>query len=274
MSAVLFDAGVIRDPVLFSWGTRIVGAGRSLQAGEYLIPAKATMSDIADILRRSETVVRRLTVPEGLSITQVTRLLMAEQALIGAVGEIPGEGSLFPETYHFTYGDGRADLVARMLKAMIDTKTRLWLSRAPNLPFSSPDEAVILASIVEKETAAPEERSRIAGVFINRLRLGMALQSDPTVVFGIKGGLPLGRSLKRSEIDTPTPYNTYLFKGLPPGPIANPGLKALEAALNPMETKELYFVADGSGGHAFAKTYREHQGNVRNWRRIEKSRSK
>lgn len=274
MAAVLDEAGVIEDTVLFSWGTRIIGAGRSLQAGEYRIPANATMSTIADILRSGETVVRRLTIAEGLSVPQATAIIMAEEALIGPVGEIPGEGSLLPETYHFAYGDSRADLVDRMIKAMDDAKMRLWEARAPDLPLKSPDEAVILASIVEKETAVPDERPRIAGVFINRLRLGMALQSDPTVVFGITGGLPLERPIRRSELDTPTPYNTYSFRGLPPGPIANPGLKALEAVLNPMATKDLYFVADGTGGHAFSKTYKEHQDNVKRWRQIERARSK
>lgn len=274
MAAVLSEAGVISDATLFSWGTRIAGAGRSLQAGEYRIPANATMSAIADILRGGETVIRRLTLAEGLSVPQITAILMAEDALIGPMGEIPGEGSLLPETYHFSYGDDRADLVKRMAMAMDEVKARLWSARAPGLPLASPDEAVILASIVEKETALPEERARIAGVFVNRLRLGMALQSDPTVVFGITGGLPLERSLRRSELDTPTPYNTYSIKGLPPGPIANPGLKALEAVLNPMPTEELYFVADGTGGHAFAETYKQHQANVRRWRQIEKARSK
>lgn len=273
MAAALLEAGTISEERLFSWGTRLAGDGRSLQAGEYRIPAEATMSEIADLLRSGETVVRRITLAEGLSVPQMTALLMAEDALIGPTGEIPGEGSLLPETYHFAYGDNRADLVGRMIDEMDAAKARLWASRAPGLPLSSADEAVILASIVEKETALPEERARIAGVFINRLRLGMALQSDPTVVFGITGGLPLERPLRRSELDTQTPYNTYSFKGLPPGPVANPGLEALKAVLHPAATKELYFVADGKGGHAFAKTYKEHQANVKRWRQIEKQRA-
>lgn len=269
-AAVLRKAGVIDSDVLFLVGAKLYGADRKLKAGEYRVPAHATMRDVLALLRSGKTVVRRFTVAEGLSVRQVEALLAGEPALSGDPGPIPPEGSLLPETYHFSYGDSRAALVARMRQAMDKQLARLWENRAENLPFQTPEQAVILASIVEKETSVPAERPRIAGVFINRLRAGMPLQSDPTIIYGMTGGTPLGRPILQSELLADNPYNTYKVLGLPPTPIANPGIDSLKAVLNPMATDELYFVANGTGGHSFSKSYTEHQRNVEIWRAIER----
>ena len=267
-AALLEEAGAIRDHRLFALGARLHGTDRALKAGEYRIEAGATMRGVMDLLYEGRTVVRRLTVPEGLSVKQVVALLRSEEALTGEIVDLPVEGSLLPETYHISLGDDRIALIERMQRDMSTALESLWSARAENLPLSTPKEALILASIVEKETAIESERPRIAAVFINRLRKGMKLQSDPTIIYGLTGGEPLGRRIRQSELDRQTPYNTYHFAGLPPTPIANPGIESLKAVLNPMETEELFFVADGNGGHAFAKTYREHQANVRKWRRL------
>lgn len=269
-AAVLREAGVIDSTTLFLVASKITGADRKLKAGEYRIPPGSTMRGVLDLLRSGKTVVRRFTVAEGLSVRQVDALIRAEPALDGDPGPLPPEGRLLPETYHFSLGDSRAGIVARMRAAMDRNLATLWEKRAPNLPLQTPEQALILASIVEKETGVPAERPRIAGVFVNRLRAGMPLQSDPTIVYGIKGGEKLGRPILLSELQGDTPYNTYKFVGLPPTPIANPGLESLKAVLNPMETEDLYFVADGSGGHAFSKSYAEHQRNVQNWRALER----
>ena len=269
-ASVLQKAGIIDNDTLFLVGAKLTGADRALKAGEYRIPAGSTMRDVMALLRSGKTVVRRFTVAEGLSVRQVEALLRAEAALDGDPGPPPPEGSLLPETYHFSYGDSRQELIARMRKAMSQRVAALWDARTQGLPFENPDQALILASIVEKETGVPAERPRIAGVFINRLRAGMPLQSDPTIVYGLTGGDKLGRPILLSELQGDTPYNTYKFVGLPPTPIANPGLDSLKAVLNPMATEDLYFVADGSGGHAFSKSYAEHLRNVQNWRAIER----
>ncbi|MEN3973752.1 endolytic transglycosylase MltG [Emcibacter sp. SYSU 3D8] len=269
-ASVLDAAGVIDNRKLFLIATKITGADRMLKAGEYRIPASSSMRQVLDLLRSGKTVVRRFTVAEGLSVRQVDALIRAEPALEGDPGPVPPEGSLLPETYHFTLGDNRQTIIARMRAAMDSNLAVLWDKRAPDLPLKTPQQALILASIVEKETGVPAERPRIAGVFINRLRAGMPLQSDPTIVYGIKRGEPLGRPILLSELQGITPYNTYTFVGLPPTPISNPGLDSLKAVMNPMETSDLYFVADGSGGHAFSSTYAEHQRNVQRWRSLER----
>ena len=264
-------ADIILDETVFRLGVRITGNSRSLRAGEYLIPAGVTMCEVMEILVSGETVLRRLTVAEGLTVAEVLGLVDEVEALDGVRPEAPGEGSLLPETYYFSYGDGRSEVVARMAAAMAEALDELWPLRAPGLPLESPEDALILASIVEKETAVPDERPRVAAVFINRLRRGMRLQSDPTVVYGLTGGRgPLDRALTRADLQRPSPYNTYVIGGLPPGPIANPGRAAIEAVLHPLDTDEFYFVADGNGGHAFARTLREHQENVARWRAIQR----
>jgi UPF0755 protein len=269
-AAVLHKAGVIDSNMLFLVGAKLYGADRKLKAGEYRVPAHATMRDVIALLRSGKTVVRRFTVAEGLSVRQVEALLEREPALSGDPGPMPPEGSLLPETYHFSYGDSRAGMLARMRQAMSRQLAALWEHRARDLPFETPEQAVILASIVEKETSVPAERPRIAGVFINRLRAGMPLQSDPTIIYGMTGGAPLGRPILQSELLADNPYNTYKVLGLPPTPIANPGIDSLKAVLDPMETDELYFVANGTGGHSFSKSYTEHQRNVEIWRAIER----
>ena len=227
-----------------------------------------------DILVDGETVVRRFTLPEGLTRARALELLSKAEGLVGAVdARDVEEGQLLPDTYHFGFGDRRADLLARMRTAMTDTLDALWQTRAPDLPLDGPREALILASIIEKETAAADERARISGVFINRLGRGMRLQSDPTVAFALTGGKePLGRELTRRDLRVRHPYNTYVVDGLPPGPICNPGRRALEAAVRPARTDALYFVADGAGGHAFARTLKEHLVNVSRWRRLRENR--
>lgn len=265
----LTEAGAIDDPLVFRVGVTVLGATRKLKAGEYLLPATVSMKGVVDLLLEGKTLVRRLTVPEGATSAEAIALLREAEALAGDILEVPPEGSLLPETYHYQRGDSRAEMIKRMRAARDSTLADLWAKRAPDLPLATPDEAVILASIVEKETAVPEERPLVASVFVNRLQAGMRLQSDPTVVYGMTDGSgSLGRALTRKDLRTPNPYNTYLIDGLPPGPIANPGRASIEAALAPAQTEYLYFVADGNGGHAFAKTLEEHNKNVAKWRRI------
>jgi len=264
----LAEAGVVSDARIFVLGVRLFAEPTALQAGEYAFAPGSSMEEVAALIASGRTVVHRLTVPEGLTSAEIVALLEAAEALDGAVGEVPPEGSLLPETYHFHRGDSRAEVLERMRESMETALQEIWEARAGNLPLSSPEEVVTLASIVEKETGVDGERSLVAGVFVNRLNRGMPLQSDPTVVFGItQGKAPLGRPLTRKDLAQPTPYNTYQISGLPPGPIANPGRAALEAVVNPAETEYLYFVAAGNGGHAFAKTLAEHNRNVAKWRK-------
>lgn len=263
----LAAAGVIRDALLFRIGVRLAGRDRDLKAGEYAIPAGASGRAVMELIAEGRTVVHRLTVPEGLTSRQIVDLVAAAEALGGNAGVAPPEGTLLPETYHFSRGDDRAALVARMAEDMKAKVAELWASRAPDLPLDSPEQMVTLASIVEKETGIAGERPRIAGVFMNRLKKGMRLQSDPTVLYALtRGAGALGRALTKADLAVADPYNTYANAGLPPGPIANPGVAALEAVAHPQATKELYFVADGTGGHAFAETLDEHNRNVARWR--------
>lgn len=267
----LEQAGVIEDARVFEIVVRFEGTARSLKAGEYSFPAAVSMRDAMELLQSGRTVVHRITLPEGLTSHELIALLNAADGLAGEIDRVPPEGVLLPETYHYSRNDPRGDILDRIMAARDEVLGELWEQRAEGLPIASPEEAVVLASIVEKETGVAEERQLIAGVFINRLRKGMPLQSDPTVVYGItKGAAPLGRLLTRKDLKTPSPYNTYTIKGLPPGPIANPGRAALAAVLSPAETEYLYFVADGSGGHAFAKTLQEHNRNVAKWRKIQR----
>ncbi|MEP4377635.1 MAG: endolytic transglycosylase MltG [Alphaproteobacteria bacterium] len=273
IASILVESGVAADTRLFAIAVRFLAPDRPLRAGEYSFSAGVSLRDAVAKLQAGDTVVRRLTVAEGLTTREILALVMAAEGLMGPTPE-PfeiGEGAMLPETYHFSLGDTRAELVARMIAARDAALARLWQTRQPDLPLASPEAALILASIVERETAVPGERARVAGVFINRLRRGMRLQSDPTVAYGLFGeNGALDRPLRRTDLGVDHPYNTYVHRGLPPGPIANPGLASIAAVLNPAATKDLYFVADGTGGHAFARTLAEHNRNVARWRRIQR----
>tara|TARA_R110002110_G_scaffold284986_1_gene499118 strand:+ start:97519 stop:98478 length:960 start_codon:yes stop_codon:yes gene_type:complete len=268
----LVDAGVAADTRLFAVAVRFLAPERPLRAGEYAFAAGISLRDVVAKLQAGETVVRRMTIAEGLTTREILALIAATEGLVGPLPEPSelGEGALLPETYHFSLGDARVDLVARMTAAREAALTRLWAGRQADLPLATPEEALILASIVERETAVPAERGRVAGVFINRLIRGMRLQSDPTVAYGLadESG-PLDRPLRRADLAVDHPYNTYVHRGLPPGPIANPGRASIAAVLNPAETDDLYFVADGTGGHAFARTLAEHNRNVARWRKFQ-----
>ncbi|NQW10865.1 MAG: endolytic transglycosylase MltG [Alphaproteobacteria bacterium] len=263
----LAEAGVIADRRILVLGAKATGRARGLKAGEFHFPAAVSPREALDILEFGEAVVRRLTVAEGLTSAAIVALLDRAEGLEGASVPVPPEGGLLPETYYYAWGDTREDLLRRMVRARDEALARLWQTRAEGVPFETPEQAAILASIVEKETGVASERPLIAGVFINRLKRGMLLQSDPTVAYGLAGGAGLDRALTRIDLKTPTPYNTYTEAGLPPGPICNPGEAAIAAVLNPTRTDFLYFVADGTGGHAFARTLAEHNRNVRAWRR-------
>lgn len=273
IAALLETDDLISDALVFRIALQVTEKGDSLKAGEYRVPAGASMGEIAGILREGKSILHKLTLAEGLSSWEAIQVIAADPVLVGDVPDVPVEGALLPETYLFTRGTSRTDIVAQMETAHTEVIDRLWEDRAENLPISSKDEAVILASIVEKETGIAAERPRVAAVFINRLRRGIRLQSDPTIIYGITLGQgPLGHSLRRSEIDRKTAYNTYQIDRLPPTPIANPGEASIAAVLNPPLTNELFFVADGTGGHVFASTLAEHNRNVAKWRRIERSR--
>ena len=273
IAATLFDAGVIDDRFLFEAGARLSGRGRVMRAGEYRFPAGVSTDRAIALLARGDTVKRKLTVAEGWTVSEVLALIRSDDGLTGELPVGVEEGSLLPETYYFSLGDSRAALIGRMREAMKTTLGALWDGRAPGLLLASPQQALVLSSIIERETALPSERARISAVFHNRLRRGMRLQSDPTVAYALTlGKAPLDRSLARSDLRIDSPYNTYRVYGLPPTPIANPGRASIEAALRPAETDELYFVADGTGGHAFARSFTEHLKNVARWRRIERER--
>ena len=263
----LEEAGVIDDPVLFVAGLWLEDKQHSLKAGEYVFEALVTPRGVMEKLVAGDTVTHRFTVTEGMTSAEVVAALNAAPVLMGEIAAVPAEGSLLPETYHYGLGDSRAELIERMQHAMARLVDELWPERDPTVALDDAAQAVVLASIVEKETAVADERPVIAGVFLNRLKQGMRLQADVTVVYAVTGGKrPLGRPLSRADLWVESPYNTYRQGGLPPGPIANPGRASLAAVLNPAETDALYFVADGSGGHAFAETLDEHNRNVAYWR--------
>jgi len=271
----LDQAGVISDRRIFLAGVRLSQADATLKAGEYEIPARASMAAIVGILREGRSILHRITIPEGRTSEQAMLIVAADPVLEGPLPPTPPEGALLPETYSFTRGTTRVEVVGLMERAAKNLLAELWPNRAEGLPIKTPEEAIILASIVEKETGVASERPRVAAVFINRLRKPMRLQSDPTIIYGLVGGQgALGRPIRRSEIDRPTLYNTYHIDGLPPTPIANPGRASIEAVLNPPETDEYYFVADGTGGHVFSRTLAEHQRRVQEWRRIERERAR
>lgn len=270
--AQLEREGAIDSPALLNVALIAEGNRSKVKAGEYLFKKNVTLQEVIDILVSGKRVLHAITFPEGLTSEQIVERLRESDVLIGDVTEMPKEGSLLPETYKVERGTGRADVIKLMQDGQKRAVDQIWARRATGLPLRSPYELVTLASIVEKETGKPEERPHVASVFLNRLKKGMRLQSDPTIIYGLTQGKgPLGRGITRAEIEQPTPYNTYMIDGLPPGPIANPGRAALEAAANPLRTQDLYFVADGTGGHVFSETLDQHKGNVQRWRQIEKA---
>jgi UPF0755 protein len=246
-------------------------ARSELKPGEYSFQKRASLRDVIGTIVEGKVVQHAVTVPEGLTSEQIVARLTDNDIFAGSVREVPREGTLLPETYKFPRGTTREQVIQRMQQAQKRALAEIWERRSPDVPLKSPDQLVTLASIVEKETGKPDERSRVAAVFVNRLRQKIKLQSDPTIIYGLVGGKgTLGRPIKRSEITQPSPYNTYVIEGLPPGPIANPGRASLEAAANPARTRDLFFVADGTGGHAFTETYDQHQKNVAKLRAMEK----
>jgi UPF0755 protein len=261
--------GVIDGAFIFRIWVRLHGAHNRLRAGEFRFPRGVSQKQAMKIIVSGKQVLRRFTIPEGLTSQQVVERLKSVRFLTGEVARVPPEGSLLPDTYFYVRGETRDSVIRRMGRALTESLDAAWAKRMDRLPFKTKREALILASIIEKETSKKGERRRVAAVFVNRLRIGMLLQTDPTVIYAItKGKGPLGRRLLRRDLKVDDPYNTYRYKGLPPGPIANPGRAAILAAVTPLKTDELYFVADGTGGHAFAKTKKEHDRNVRRWRKI------
>ncbi|MFY9956113.1 endolytic transglycosylase MltG, partial [Bradyrhizobium sp.] len=246
-------------------------ARSELKPGEYSFQRNASLRDVIGTIVEGKVVQHSVTIPEGLTSEQIVARLSDNDIFAGLVREAPREGTLLPETYKFPRGTTREQVIQRMQQAQKRALAEIWERRSPDVPLKSPDQLVTLASIVEKETGKPDERSRVAAVFVNRLRQKVKLQSDPTIIYGLVGGKgTLGRPIKRSEIIQPSPYNTYVIEGLPPGPISNPGRASLEAAANPARTRDLFFVADGTGGHAFTETYDQHQKNVAKLRSMEK----
>ncbi len=266
----LGDAHVVENTWLFRIGVMRRAEATALKAGEYAIPARASMAQILAMLIRHIVVQHHLTIAEGLTSAMVLAIVNAEPMLAGEAGP-PPEGSLLPETYLFERGTARSEIFARMRRAQASVLDRLWPTRKADLPIDTREQALTLASIVEKESAVASERPRIAAVFLNRLRRHMRLESDPTIIYGLTKGVPLGHGLRESELNAPNPYSTYQIDGLPPTPICNPGRDAIAAVLNPPDSDDLFFVADGSGGHVFAKSLKEHQKNVATWRKIERA---
>jgi UPF0755 protein len=276
IAGLLQRQNVIDSSFIFSTGVRLSKAADNLKAGEYLFEAGASMRDVRNALVFGKAILHGFTVPEGLTSEQIVARLNEDPVLTGDLVAIPAEGALLPETYKFSRGTTREQIIDQMRRAQERAIAEIWARRSGDLPISTPAEFVTLASIVEKETGKADERPLVASVFINRLRRGIKLQSDPTIIYGLFGGkgMPPDRPIYRSDIDKRTPYNTYLIDGLPPGPIANPGRAALEAVANPSRTDYLFFVADGTGGHVFAATLEEHNRNVERWRRIEAEKAK
>ena len=267
---LLLREGVIDQPGLFIAGALVIKAQNELKYGEYRFTKNASLRDVVDTIIEGKVVQHAFTVAEGLTSDKIVQRLVDNDVLSGNIRDIPREGTLLPETYRFTRGMTREQMIKRMQEAQQRALKEVWERRSADLPIKTPEQLVTLASIIEKETGKPEECTRVAAVFVNRLRQKMKLQSDPTIIYGLVGGKgSLGRPIQRNEIDQPTPYNTYVIDGLPPGPIANPGRASLEAAANPARTKELFFVADGTGGHAFADNYEIHQKNVARLRTLE-----
>ena len=270
IAATLKREGVIRSTDAFRAAMSLSGVDRKVKAGEYEVPSGASLSQIVQMLADGKGVRHFVTLPEGRSVAQAIDILMRQPVLVGEITDFPEEGSLWPETYEVTRGEERQAVIARMQRMARQKMEALWPTRGPSSVVRTPHEALVLASIVEKETGIAGERPQVAAVFSNRIRLGMRLESDPTIIYGITKGKPLGRGLRLSEIRADTPWNTYVIRGLPPTPIANPGEAAIKAVLNPPASDYLFFVADGTGGHVFARTYQEHLLNVARWREVER----
>ncbi len=271
IASQLEQQGIISDSLMFQAGVRAYARGETLKAGEYEIPPNASMHQIMSLLQSGKSIMHSLTIPEGLTVQQALRRVAEHEALSGDMPEaMPPEGSLAADTQRFTRGFPRKEVVATMQAQQQALVEEIWATRAPDLPIADINEFVTLASIVEKETGIASERPHVASVFVNRLRKKMRLQSDPTIIYGLFGGAgkPADRPIYQSDIEKETPYNTYVIRGLPPGPIANPGRAALEAVANPIDTDDLYFVADGTGGHVFARTLDEHNRNVARYRAL------
>lgn len=271
IAELLTREGVIDQPWVFVGGVVVLKARDGLKFGEYQFPRAASIRDVVDIIVDGRVIQHTLTFPEGLTSEQIVARLLQSEQLTGTIKEVPREGTLLPETYKVTRGLARQQIIERMQQASRKLLEEVWARRVPDLPLRTPDELVTLASIIEKETGRADERTRVAAVFVNRLKQRMRLQSDPTIIYGLVGGKgSLGRPISKADIEQHTPYNTYAIDGLPPGPIANPGRASLEAAASPARTKELYFVADGAGGHVFSDNYDQHRKNVARLRAIER----
>ncbi|HEY0960626.1 MAG TPA: endolytic transglycosylase MltG [Novosphingobium sp.] len=263
--------GAVRSAAGFRLRARLLAGGAPVKAGEFLLPKGASSARILAILRGDEVIRRLITIPEGMPSVMVRDRLMANPQLVGDMA-VPVEGSILPDSYDFRRGEKREDIVRRMQAAMQRTLAELWAKRASGIAVKTPAEAIVLAAIVEKETGKPSERRLVAGLYSNRLRKGMLLQADPTIIYPITAGKPLGRRIRQSEIQAVNGYNTYTMVGLPKGPITNPGRASIAAVLNPAKTDALYMVADGSGGHAFAATLEQHNANVEKWFAIRRAR--
>ena len=271
VSTDLEKAGAITSADSFVMRARLFGGSAPIKAGEFLLPKGASPSRILGILQGDEVLRRFVMIPEGMPSVLVYEKLMAEPLLTGTI-TVPVEGSVLPESYDFERGESRASVLKRMQSGMSATVKDLWAKRAPGIAVKTPEEAVVLASIVEKETGKPEERRMVAGLYSNRVRQGMMLQADPTIIYPITKGKPLGRRIRQSEIQAVNDYNTYTMTGLPKGPITNPGRESIAAVLNPAKTSALYMVADGTGGHAFADTLDQHNANVQKWFALRRAR--
>jgi UPF0755 protein len=272
IASQLEDQHVVRSASVFVAAAQISGAARRLKAGEYDFKAHASIASVLSALRNGKIVRHFVTIPEGRTSQQAVDILMADPVLTGSA-PVPAEGTLLPETYEVQRGEDRAAVLQRMVTARDKLLAQLWPKRRADLPFKDMEEAVAMASIVEKETSRADERPRVAAVYINRLEKGVRLESDPTIIYGLTRGAPLGHGIRQSELYTITPYNTYLVAGLPPTPICNPGRASIAATLDPPHTNELYFVANGQGGHVFSSTFEEHQKNVAHWRQVEQQRA-
>ena len=274
MARLLEEEGVIAHPRLFRVALMIDPSPKPIKAGEYEVPAHTSMQALVELLQSGKVVQRRLTIPEGMTTPEVLELVRKTEALTGNITLDVKEGDLLPETYFYSRDDTRDGLLLRMKEAMEKALDEAWRKRAAGLPLANKREALILASMIEKETAVPSERTRVAAVFINRWRRRMKLESDPTTIYGLtEGKAPLGRDLTRADLQSNTPFNTYVIAALPRGPICNPGRASIVAATNPARDRSLFFVADGQGGHAFATTLPEHNRNVERWRQIQREKA-